>query len=118
MIPPKDAPVYMHYVARDPGGPIKQVHREVSQAVGTRSVSVTICSGSDMRVPCQPGRKYFSRGVGRGKSFRLTELFMVTAQLYAERTDSGGKPVRLELVTCPRCKASALYKRDAEAYGR
>ncbi len=108
----------MHYVARDPAGPIKQTRRDVSQAVGRSSVSAVLCSGENLRVPCQPHRTCLSRGVGRGRHFKLTELFLATCQLYAERRGISGTVTRLELVTCPKCRASALYRRDAEAYER
>ncbi len=109
-------PALMHYVARDPTGPIKQARRSATQAVGSGSKTVSICSGENLRVPCQPNRSYLNRGIGKGRKFKLLELFMATAQLFIERQGPKGEAVRLELVTCPRCKASSLYKRDVAAY--
>lgn len=117
-MPPQDKIVYVHYVAKDPDGPIRQSRKSASQEVGGQKIEAVFCSGSNLRVPCQPRRAYLNRGVGKGKAFRLTEFFPATSQLYVERRGADGKAVRIELVTCPRCRASALYKRDVEAYER
>jgi hypothetical protein len=106
----------MHFVYPDPDGPIRQEHRAVSQKVNSSDTRTqVICSGNNLRVACQPNRKCLSRSTGRGKRFRLLELFMATGQVYHEVDLPGGGVRRLELVTCPRCKASEAYRRASLA---
>lgn len=113
---PEVKPALMHYVAHDPTGPIKQTRRAANQSVGSQALTAVICSGDNLRVPCQPSRAYLSRGIGKGRKFRLLELFLATDQLFVERRGADGKTRRLDLITCPKCRASELYRRDVKAY--
>lgn len=88
--------LYIHYVAKQQGGPLKTVRRSVSQG----KVSAVICEGGEWVVACQPKRAYLSQ-TNKKRFARHGPDFVAT-----------GDP---RMVSCPRCLESWYYLRDTEA---
>lgn len=85
--------LHIHYLARQAGGPIKTGRRVVRQG----KEEAVICEGGEWAVACQPTRKTLSV-LSRSKK-RVIDHFPASGSL--------------DVVTCPQCKKSPLYLRDA-----
>ena len=112
VVPPTpQVPLVIHYLAPSETGPIVTQRR----VANNEDQEAVICPGGRYAVACQPLRPYLARGTGVGRNFRLTEPFHATGQIFRTVTKNGVEVLH-ELVTCPKCRQSPLYKRDVESH--
>lgn len=94
-----DDVMYIHYLSRRPGGPIRSKRREVNQEGRT----AVICEGGEYLVACQPGRRYLCRARITKRETKVLEFFLAT-----------GDP---QMATCPKCLETKYYKEDFPTKG-